>query len=255
MNPAALQRCAFAKQVVKGVRNPQLGVTRAAWGYLIHTTGGGVTDKAKRQGRSPIEVALEIYVASQNGSNGYMWGGPSYVGDFDGTIYQIAPDDVKTAHAGDRSDRYPSGTRPLYLDGSWERLASTTTVDQWRAKWPGRKHPYALFPSTSPNQDYVAIEFLPIGDGFGGEPMAPGLRFTQAQHDAAIKLGRDLAARHDWPEGWHKSGRLVGHEDVDPLHRSDHEGGWDPGWLRAKPYFDFAYVRAGMATAPAPAVS
>lgn len=73
--------------------------------------------------------------------------------------------------------------------------------------------------------------------------MAPGLRFTTAQHNAVAALGKDLAARHGWPADWHKTGRLVGHEDVDPLNRSDKIGGWDPGWLRSRPYFDFAYVR------------
>lgn len=246
MSPASVDRCAFARQQ-QGVRDPSLGVLRDSWGFLIHTTGGGITDKAKRTGRTPIDVAIETYIASQNGSNGYKWGGPHYVGDHDGTLYQIAPDNVKTAHAGDRSDKYPSGTRPLYLSGEWLAHVSAATASQWSARWPGKRHPYSLFPSTSPNTDYIAIELIPIGDGFGGVPMAPGLRFTLAQHDVCIRLGRDLAQRHGWPAGWHLTGRLVGHEDVDPIHRSDTRGGWDPGYLRERPYFDFAYVRAGMA--------
>lgn len=221
---------------VAGVRDPSLARRRSPWGFLVHTTGGGITPLAKKQHERPIDVAIKVYINSQNGSNGYLWGGPSYVADHTGELYQLAPDEALTAHAG-------GAHRAAYLDGSWEKHASAAAVAAWRASWPGRAHPYSLFPSTSPNNDYVGLEMIPIGDGFGGEPMAPGLRFTKAQHDAAVALGRDLAARHGWPAGWEKTGRLLGHEDVDPLNRSDAGGGWDPGWLRAKPYFDFAYVR------------
>lgn len=225
----------LAKQV-PGVRSPKLGRARQPWGYLLHTTGGGITDMAKKKKRRPIDVAIEIYIASQNGSEGYKWGGPSYVIDHDGSISQIAPDDIMTAHCG-------GAHRAEYIDGSWIHKANPAAVAQWFAHWgPRYKHPYQLFPSTSPNVDYVGCEMIPCGDGFG-EPMAPGLRFTKAQHDAAIDLGKDLGARHGWPAGWHRTSRLLGHEDVDILNRMDKLGGWDPGWLRAKPFFDFDYVR------------
>lgn len=231
---------------VANMRDPALGVERNVFGYLLHTTGRGITDKARKLNRSPLDVALDYYRSSQNGANGYTWGGPSYVIDHDGEIYQLAPDNVKTAHAGDHSEKYPTGTRAFYLDGTWEHLCAAEVVAQWREKWPAKKHPYSLFPSTSPNADYVGVEMIPIGDGFGGKPRAPGLLFTQRQHDAAIALGKDLAERHSFALGWAKTGRLVGHEDVDPLNRCDGHGGWDPGWLRRYPYFDFGYVRAGL---------
>lgn len=231
---------------VRGVRDPKLARRRKPWGFLLHTTGGGVTAQAKRQNRTPIEVAISIYIASQNGSNGYLWGGPAYVCDHDGTLHQIAPDDAYTNHAG-------GPHRDEYLDGSWIHGVSKeghritpATVDEWRKRWPSKRNPYSLFPSTSPNADYVGLEMIPIGDGFGGEPMAKGLRFTKAQHDAAIALGRDLELRHAWPSEWAKTGRLVGHEDVDPIERSDKLGGWDPGFMRPAPYFDFEYVRSGI---------
>lgn len=229
---------ALAKKVA-GVRDPNNALLRVPWGLLLHTTGGGVTAKAKREGRSPIDVAIQVYIASQNGSNGYFWGGPTYVLDHDGSLYQIAPDEALTAHAG-------GPNRLTYLNGSWTTKVSPTVVAQWRAKWPAFKGPYHLFPATSPNNNYVGVEMIPIGDGFGGAPMAPGLRFTRAQHDAAAALGRDLGARWKWPAKWAQGNRLVGHEDVDPIERSDALGGWDPGWLRAKPYFDFQYVRTAI---------
>ena len=228
----------LAKKVA-GVRDPLKAALRKPWGYLLHTTGSGVTAKAKKERRAPIDVAIEIYIASQNGSNGYFWGGPNYVLNYDGMLYQIAPDEAHTHHAG-------GPHRNTYLDGSWVSKVSVEVAAQWRKQWPTRKGPYHLFPSTSPNEDFVGLEIIPIADGFGGTPMRPGLRFTKAQHDAAIALGRDLGARHGWPAKWSAGSRLLGHEDVDPIERSDARGGWDPGWLRAAPYFDFAYVRSGI---------
>ena len=234
---------------VDGVRDPNSARTRTVWGFLLHTTGGGVTDAAKKHGRKPIDVAISTYIDSQNGSNGYLWGGPAYVIDHDGTIYQVAPDEALTAHAGSsRRDSQNRSNRERYIDGSWWKTVPQAAVDAWLKKWapdPERAihHPYGLFPSTSPNYDYVGCEMIPIGDGFGGEPMSPGLRFTRAQHDAAAKLALDVATRHKFPDGWARSSHLLGHEDVDPIERSDSGGGWDPGFLRSEPYFDFTYVR------------
>lgn len=224
----------------KHVRDPQRGVPRDPWGFLLHTTGGGVTARAKKIKRRPIEVALHVYISSQNGSNGYFWGGPAYVIDHDGTTYQIAPDNILTAHCGGKD-------RPEYISGTWINKVAPAALAAWHAQWGRRyKHPYQLFPSKNPNNEFVGAEMIPVGDGFGGEPMAKGLRFTKAQHDAAIDLARDLAARHQWPAGWQKTPRLVGHEDVQLLERMDKGGGWDPGSLRARPYFDFSYVRHGI---------
>lgn len=241
---SALSYSPLARQV-PGVRDPVAkGINpRKPWGFLLHTTGSGVTSQAKKGWRglhTPIEVAIAIYIDYQNGAAGYPWGGPGYVLDHDGTIHQIAPDEARTEHAG-------SGNRMLYHTGSWVNRVTPEVVAQWKRRWPRVKHPYAMFPATTPNVDYVGCEMIPIGDGFGGQPMAPGLRFTLAQHDAAIALGRDLGCRHGWPDGWANTGRLLGHEDVDPIERHDAHGGWDPGWLRAAPYFDFAYVRKGIA--------
>ena len=230
---------------VSGVRDPNRdGVTRTPWGLAIHTTGGGVTDKARREGRRPIDVAIAEYIKSQNGSNRYPWGGPTYVMDHDGTLYQIAPDSILTHHSGG-----PHAAD--YRSGTWINQVSAATVQQWRKQWPNNQHPYTLFPGGSPNYGLVGLEMIPIGDGFGGKSMRPGLRFTTAQHNAVVALARDLAVRHRWPVGWNHTSRLLGHEDVDPIERHDAGGGWDPGWLRAAPYFDFGYVRQRVGETPA----
>lgn len=235
-------------QKVPGVRDPATAALRTIFGYLIHTTGGGVVHRATLTGRTPLQVAIDYYIASQNGANGYLWGGPSYVIDYDGGTYQLAPDEIHMNHAGDHSPTYPHGTRGFYLDGTWEKMVSPETLALWKHAWPGRKHPYSLFPSVSPNDDYVGVEIIPIGEGFGGDPMFPGGKFTRAQHDAAAALGRDLGVRHALPNGWQWTNRLVGHEDVDPIQRSDAHGGWDPGDLRAHIYFDMGYVRERIGT-------
>ena len=223
---------------------------RVVYGVLVHTTGGGVTDaciyekmKGKRRRRkeplNPLTVAVDIYRASQNGSNGYKWGGPTYVIPHDGTPYQLAPEEVFTNHCG-------GPNRTFYRNGAWINKVSPITVAKWNAQWgPKFDDPYDLFPSKTPNRDYVGIEMIPCGDGLG-EPRAKGERFTKLQYESLIDLLRDIAARHGFPAGWQRSSRIVGHEDVDPITRHDKGGGWDPGFLRNAPYFDFNYVRQSL---------
>ena len=228
----------LARQVAGGL-DPATARLRKPWGLLLHTSGRGVTEQAAKQGKQPIEVALRIYLQSQRGElHPYTWGGPHYVMDHDGQLYQIAPDQAFTAHAG-------GPDRAAYLDGTWIARCSAETVARWLAAWPGFKSPSHLYPSRDANQDYIGVEMLPCGSGLGA-PMRPGMLFTKAQHESAIDLGRDLARRWDWPIGWHRTPRLLGHEDVQPLQRQNAGGGWDPGTLRAAPYWDCEYVRAGI---------
>lgn len=212
---------------------------RTPWGLLLHTTGSGIVEKAKKTKKTPIEVALKWYRLSQDGASGYPWGGPTYVMDHDGTIYQIANESIVTNHCG-------APNRADYLAGTWINKCSKAMVAQWHAHWgPKYKNPYQLFPSKSPNTDFVGVEMIPCGAGFG-TPMRPDLKFTRAQHDAVITLGCDVAKRNLFPTAWANTSRLVGHEDIQPIDRHDKNGGWDPGWLREKPYFDFSYVRDGI---------
>lgn len=223
--------------------------TRRPWGLLLHTTGRTIVEKALRAGRSPLSDELALCARSQSGElHGYKWGGPGYVLNVDGQLYQIAPDNVLTAHAGgdDRDD---------YIDGDWVKFCAADPDDwkagdpmpevaaRWFQRWPGVKHPYSLFPSKTPNADYVGVEMIPCIPGYG-VPMGPGLLFTSAQHQACVELARDMGVRHGWPPGWAKTARFLGHEDVQPIERHDRGGGWDPGFLRVKPYFDFAWVKA-----------
>ena len=95
---------------------------RTVYGVCVHTTGSGVTAVAKRQKRSPWDVAVDIYLKSQLGLlHKYKWGGPTYLIDTDGSIGQFAPENFRTEHCG--------GTHRLkYLSGSWIRECSPKTV-------------------------------------------------------------------------------------------------------------------------------
>jgi hypothetical protein len=223
---------------VPGSMDPSSGRIRSPFGMCLHTTGRGIVKAASGQRRKAIDVALELYLESQSGAlHGYRWGGPTYLMDYDGSLHQFSPDEVMTFHAGgpDRED---------YLDGDWIHRMPGISLVEWRKAWPlpHYKSPQHLYPGRTANTPYVGVEMLPIGFGQGGEPRGHCL-FTQAQHEAAIALGRDLAARHRWPADWAQGPRLVGHEDVQPLERSDRLGGWDPGARRERPYWDDAYVR------------
>src|SRR5581483_11667953 len=133
-------------------------------------------------------------------------------------------------------------------------------VALWKARWPDFKSPAHLFPGPSPNQVYVGIEMIPL-TGAAAQP-APLLsndvarKYTDAQHQAVARLIADVAAR--WSLALDeicdpKKGRLVGHEDLNPVERSDAGGGWDPGALRDVARFDWDYLRTQIQAAQAPA--
>ena len=202
------------------------------WGVAIHQTGSGIVDLAKRHGVSPLEKAVAFYVDPDNYSAHYVIG-------YGGEIVQISPEDSKAMHIG-----FPAGQRVAFLNGSWEDEVSPATVAAWHARWPGYKCPASLFPGPSPNAAYVGIEMIPID---GEKPFFEGALYTEEQHYAVIALARDIAARNVLPVGWERAGRLVGHEDVNPISRHTKSGGWDPGGLRTKPWLDWDYIRKGIA--------
>lgn len=234
----------FAK-LVPGRRLTKI-VTRTPWGICLHTTGSGVVAKAKKTGKTPIQVALDVYLASQAGANGYPWGGPGYVIDHDGEIWQLAEDTTRTQHVGSIVEGHDR--RKEYLSGKWLSMCAPIAIARWHAEWgPLAKTPQHLFPSRHANTDLVGIEMIPVGDGFG-KPMRSGLLFTRKQHESAVHLCMNIAQRNAFPAKWWEQAidgtcRLVSHEDVGLIDRHDKGGGWDCGWLREKPYFDFSHIR------------
>lgn len=194
----------------------------APFGAVIHTTGDGPPAAAERDGRDPLEVAVEVY------SN--MTEGPHFVVGPSGTIVQVRDTDVVAWHTG-----VSAVHRRDFLSGHWENLVANDLVSWWKARWPGVKSPSHLYPGPTPNAVYYGIECVPAGTYFRGvwkptngatvAPTGKRNRFTTAQYLACAGLVLNLAFHQ--PKGFDPQavGRVVGHEDLNPITRP----GWDPG--------------------------
>lgn len=210
------------------------------YGLVVHTTGAGACNKALRDGVDILGWCENYYSRT---------GGTHYIVGYDGTLVQMG-DEMHQASGVGMTDQLRS-----IRHHRWERELSARTLRHWRMRWPLAKDPASLFPGNSANAVYVHVEMPPCvfwNEARGRrETMSPrhcpSSRYTRAQHDTIIALACDIAARHGWPLGWHRTGRLVGHEDLSPLTRSTVSGGWDPGALRDAPRFDWPYVRSGIA--------
>lgn len=153
---------------VPGGLDPATGKKRRPFGLALHTTGRGLPDKAIRKGVPPLTLALQTYLRSQRGElHPYRWGGPTYVLDYDGALYQLAPDEIQTAHCG-------GPHRSWYLSGRWRDEVSPATLEHWQAAWPGVASPQHLYPTRSANEAYCLdpnmrvltadLNWVPLGD-------------------------------------------------------------------------------------------
>ena len=212
------------------------------FGLVVHTTGGGLPSSAKSKGIYHTVRAVDYY--SQSHGCHYVNGWRGVAG---GDLLQVANEREQANGVG-------VGEQRRSIDqGRFEKDLPARVVAQWRARWPGVEHPLRLLPGTkTANSCYVHVECVPCVFHHGKKliteatPMRTGLRFTQAQHEAVALLACDIARRNGWPmhERWWRSARLVGHEDLTPYNRHDKVGGWDPGGMRAAPYFDWDFVYA-----------
>jgi hypothetical protein len=202
------------------------------YGLAVHTSGSGIVAKALSNRAVPIAYAINYYSRPDSYS-------AHYVIDYDGTIVQIADEHEHAQHIGFLEEQ-----RQAFLSGVWEGMLPPELVKRWKSKWAA-KSPAHLFPGPSPNDAYVGIEMLPV-DGTTYAPMASGLKYTTEQHESVAELAADVAARWGLPGGWQLTGRLVGHEDVNPLERSTKTppAGWDPGGLRDSPWIDWGFIKS-----------
>lgn len=213
------------------------------WGVVVHTTGQGLPKAAAEVGLYPTIYAVGHYTKSHGTHYVNGWGGVAR-----GDLLQLA-DEREQANGVGMGD-----TRASVAAGTWRKTVSPAWLRNWEKQWGADKTPMKLLPGTqTANACYVHVECIPVIPVFSKTtpaPWKPGLRFTKEQHDAIVALVKDVAARNKWPAEWKTSqpSRLVGHEDIGPIassmNRFDKNGGWDPGYLRDAPYFDFAYVRA-----------
>jgi len=223
--------------------------TKPVWGLVVHTSGGGLPSKARKHGIYPSVAAANYYQKSHGTHYVMGWRG------VDGDLIQVANERERAHGVGTKE------MRAAVKAGDWTRGVPPAFVRRWRALWSasGAKSPLELYPGTWANNVYVHVEMPPcrfdyqhklvtgqFRDGSEATPRDRGLRFTQAQHDGIVLLALDLAKRHNWADEsdhWWETGHLVGHEDLSPQTRTTKSGGWDPGFHRSAPYFDFKYVR------------
>jgi N-acetyl-anhydromuramyl-L-alanine amidase AmpD len=199
----------------------------------VHTTGSGVYKPRS----TPLEVVKRLYTQQQSNF-------AHYVLDTDGVLVQIADELVRSWHAGiEKADR------EKYTSGAWKRGLTKTAISIWQKAWPDKKNPLEIVPEVhDPNESYISLEMIPTKG-----PVAPHKTFTDTQYDVLARWLYDLWGRygflqakgqndvHYW-QAMRSQGRLVGHEDLEPLGRWDSYGGWDPGALRVDPRFAWDYL-------------
>ncbi len=206
----------------------EVGPSRAVFGLCLHTTGDGIPAEVAKSGKPHLQVAREVY--SRMGLVG-----PHYVIDPYGNVEQYADVSRIRYHVGMEPEQ-----RRSYLDGHWledkNRISAEVTA-WWQARWPMFKSPSHMYPSKSPNKDYIGIELIPAGRYVPGKNVIAGRwafehgsrpgfdkqRFSVEQYCALAKLCNRLAEENGLD--LEKAGVLVGHEDLNPYSRP----GWDPG--------------------------
>lgn len=201
-------------RIIQGPRLEGHGLL-SPFGFMVHTTGDGPPSEAAAQNIDPLDVAIAKYKA--------MTEGPHFVIGPEGLIVQVRQLTEVAYHVGVHADE-----RRDFLSGAWTSRGDLKVgvARWWRARWPNVRSPQHLYPTERPNHAYIGIENVPAGTGSPWvQRWGQGLvgRFTPAQYLANAALVFKLAP--DFGVDVHKAGRVVGHEDINPLTRP----GWDPG--------------------------
>jgi len=123
-------------------------------------------------------------------------------------------------------------TDAIFIDGDlrpvWDKTEAAFVArsdgqswpeyDYFRARWAGEALPTNFATDPDPNNYSIGIETL----GFGARTPAPAV-YTDKMYKALERLIADISAKYSIPV---KKGRIVGHEDVNPVSRF----GWDPAF-------------------------
>jgi hypothetical protein len=219
-------------------------------GLVVHTTGGGLPAKARLQGLYHTALGSRYYFRSHGCHYLNGWRGAA-----GGDLLQLANERERANGVGVTNKEEPKKDQRRSVEaGRFEADLPAVLLRLWQARWPGYEHSLELLPpgATTANECYVHLECVPCVYDFNdklvtdpdAEPFRGGLRFTKAQFETIALLAVDVARRNFWPsdEDWWRTPRLLGHEDLTPISRHDSKGGWDPGYLRERPYFDWEYV-------------
>lgn len=215
---------------------------RKTYGFLVHSTGDGPPKRAQRNRASPFDEADRYYSAVSRRKKGR--GPHALIGPLGRTLVYREPNTL-THHVG-----LSAAHRRDLLAHDWPgRVARQTPltgdsvaslIASWEDRHPGKRCPGHLYPSKSPNRDYAGIEMTPCGTWVNGrwtwlwgtQPYK-GARFSVEQMTALASLLCTWATKEGFQFGWWDTpGRLVGHEDINPITRY----GWDPGahqgWMK-----------------------
>lgn len=178
------------------------------FGIMLHTTGGGIAGKASREGLSLLQAGIATYEAMGNV-------GPHFMVTPACEVVKFREPTTVAWHCSVKDQR------ESFLDGTWVKDVTFQIVKWWRERWPGVKNPSFLYPGASANDAYIGIEMIPTQYPSAG--LDVDIRYDPGQIVTVAKLVHDLAITHGIDV--RRTGRLVGHEDVNPVTRP----GWDPG--------------------------
>ncbi len=202
--------------------------------------------------------------------NGGMQRSAQYLIAADGTLFQFARDADAAWHAGispnaqslykrdpaiwpkylryfDWYRGYPAGA--VYVDEHLQPMQQKKAVfvaqasgapwsnyGYFAARWPGEKLPINYATSPYPNRYAIGIETMGVG-----APKSDPKVYPPAMYRALDKLLDNLSTKYGIPR---QKGRMLGHEDVNPVERF----GWDPN-----AGFDWSVVyKAPSLSSPAP---
>lgn len=248
-----------AKKTWDGKNRPKRWIGQIR-GLVVHTTGSGLPAKAQDRGVYHTVAAVDYY--SKSHGCHYVCGWQGHKG---GDLLQLANEQERANGVGyaTKGTQYKNGkktssqtsTSASIKAGRFLKDIPSNLAKWWQERWPDYKHSQEFFAGTSANSAYAHVEMIPcvfrgtLANGKkglvpGAKPLRKALKFTQAQHEAIAALALDIALRNGFSEEeeWWLTPRLVGHEDLTPISRCTSSGGWDPGYLRAEPYFDWDYV-------------
>ncbi len=235
-------------------------------GVCIHATGKTRPGKGIRRGRDPNAYTAEYYDERGNAfpndmvtwrfwldKRAFSAGRSRAVADFPRTpsgyweyegypdIVTIAPWWVRSWAQGlnrearsiyTRLDDHDDPAWPHWVKHKKDGFIDLGEVQEqyvwWWDRWPHASSPLQLFPGHDPNLRYLSIEVVvPVRVTDGGMIRLP---FTRRQHDVAAWRAVQMFREHELPADFFEArARVVGHEDLHPIGRTDRHGPWDPG--------------------------
>lgn len=214
-------------------RNSRKPAARTPTHIVIHITGTNSLARVKMIFLAPNSVSSHYLVTK------------------DGELIQFIPDAFRAWHAGIEStvralyrkgpaqwtrylryfawyEGYPADAR--YVNGDLQPVRDKTEAvfvaradglpwseyDYFFARWPGAERPVNYDVDPDPNNYSIGIETL----GLGAKTADPET-YTPAMYASLRTLVADLSQKYEIPM---VKGRIIGHEDVNPVNRF----GWDP---------------------------